>query len=203
MNSRDDRTVCGRISNILTKKIMKKEISYLIDEFISLSDELRPGYSLSIAKDKESSLILPESLNILYSKVSGTYYKIEDQRLMDFLPGYLLIRDAEYESFTQSVKEMIPNGEDKYYPILVNYSSDFYALKVSEGKENGIFLIEHDADGPTKIHHSFEDFLRTIIACYKEKIYFLDDDGYLDMDFDEEQLIGQKYNPDIDYWFED
>ncbi|PWB09240.1 SMI1/KNR4 family protein [Paramuribaculum intestinale] len=98
---------------------------------------------------------------------------------------------------------MIPNGEDKYYPILVNYSSDFYALKVSEGKENGIFLIEHDADGPTKIHHSFEDFLRTIIACYKEKIYFLDDDGYLDMDFDEEQLIGQKYNPDIDYWFED
>ena len=98
---------------------------------------------------------------------------------------------------------MIPNGEDKYYPILVNYSSDFYALKVSEGKENGIFLIEHDADSPTKIHHSFEDFLRTIIACYKEKIYFLDDDGYLDMDFDEEQLIGQKYNPDIDYWFED
>ena len=118
---------------------MKKEISYLIDEFISLSDELRPGYSLSIAKDKESSLILPESLNILYSKVSGTYYEIEDQRLMDFLPGYLLIRDAEYESFTQSVKEMIPNGEDKYYPILVNYSSDFYALKVSEGKENGIY----------------------------------------------------------------
>lgn len=182
---------------------MKKEISYLIDEFISLSDELRPGYSLSIAKNKESSLILPESLDILYSKVSGTYYEIEDQRLMDFLPGYLLIRDAEYESFTQSVKEMIPNGEDKYYPILVNYSSDFYALKVSEGKEKGIFLIEHDADGPTKIHHSFEDFLRTIIACYKEKIYFLDDDGYLDMDFDEEQLIGQKYNPDIDYWFED
>ena len=45
--------------------------------------------------------------------------------------------------------------------------------------------------------------LRTIIACYKEKIYFLDDDGYLDMDFDEEQLIGQKYNPGIDYWFED
>lgn len=44
---------------------MKKEISYLIDEFISLSDELRPGYFLSIAKDKESSLILPESLNIL------------------------------------------------------------------------------------------------------------------------------------------
>ncbi len=127
---------------------------------------------MSIAKDKESSLILPESLNILYSKVSGTYYEIEDQRLMDFLPGYLLIRDAEYESFTQSVKEMIPNGEDTYYPILVNYSSDFYALKVSEGKENGIFLIEHDADEPTKIHHSFEDFLRTIIACYKRKIYF-------------------------------
>ncbi len=36
-----------------------------------------------------------------------------------------------------------------------------------------------------------------------QKIYFLDDDGYLDMDFYEEQLIGQKYNPDIDYWFED
>lgn len=182
---------------------MEKEISCLIDEFINLSDELRPGYSLSIVKNNELSLILPESLNILYSKVSGTYYETEDQRLMDFLPGYLLIRDAEYESFMQSIKEMIPNGEDEYYPILVNYSSDFYALKVSEGKENGIFLIEHDVDEPTKIHNSFEDFLRTVIACYKEKTYFLDDDGYLDMDFDEEQLIGQKYNPGIDYWFED
>ena len=54
---------------------MKKEISYLIDEFISLSDELRPGYSLSIAKNKESSLILPESLDILYSKVSQWFGK--------------------------------------------------------------------------------------------------------------------------------
>ena len=63
MNSRDDRTVCGRISNILTKKLMKKEISYLIDEFISLSDEIRPDYYMSIAKDKESSFIKQERLN--------------------------------------------------------------------------------------------------------------------------------------------
>lgn len=182
---------------------MEHEISCLIDEFISLSDELRPGYSLSIAKDNELSLILPESLIILYSKVSGTYYETENQRMMDFVPGYLLIRDAEYEGFMQSIKEMIPNGEDEYFPILVNYSSDFYALKVSGGKEVGIFLIDHDGDEPTKIHNSFEDFLRTIIACYQEKVYFLDDDGYLDMNFDGEQLIGQKYNHAIDYWFED
>lgn len=182
---------------------MEKEISCLIDVFINLSDELRPGYAQSIAKDNESSLVLPNSLKMLYSKVSGTYYKIENQQMMDFLPGYLLIRDVEYEGFMQSIKEIIPDEEDEYYPILVNYSSDFYALKVSEGKENGIFLIEHDSDEPIKIHNSFEDFLRTIIACYQEKVYFLDDDGYLDMDFDGEQLIGQKYNPDIDYWFED
>lgn len=88
------------------------------------------------------------------------------------MPGYLLIRDVEYEGFMQSIKEIIPDEEDEYYPILVNYSSDFYALKVSEGKENGIFLIEHDSDEPIKIHNSFEDFLRTIIACYQEKVYF-------------------------------
>ena len=35
------------------------------------------------------------------------------------------------------------------------------------------------------------------------QISILDDDGYLDIDFDGEQLIGQKYNPDIDYWFKD
>lgn len=151
---------------------MEKEISCLIDVFINLSDELRPGYAQSIAKDSESSLVLPNSLKMLYSKVSGTYYKIENQQMMDFLPGYLLIRDVEYEGFMQSIKEIIPDEEDEYYPILVNYSSDFYALKVSEGKENGIFLIEHDSDEPIKIHNSFEDFLRTIIACYQEKVYF-------------------------------
>lgn len=182
---------------------MEKEISNLIDEFINLSDELRPGYASSIAKNSESLLVLPDSLKLLYSKVSGTYYEIEDQQLMDFLPGYLLIRDDEYDNFMKSIKEMVPEGEDEYYPFLVNYSSDFYALKVSKGNECGVFLIEHDGDEPTKIHDSFEDFLRTIIACYQEKIYFLDDDGYLDMDFDGEQLIGQKYNPGIDYWFED
>ena len=80
---------------------MEKEISCLIDVFINLSDELRPGYSLSIVKNNELSLILPDSLKILYSKESGTYYEIEDQRMMDFLPGYPLIRDAEYESFMQ------------------------------------------------------------------------------------------------------
>lgn len=30
---------------------MEKEISYLIDEFINLSDELRPGYASSIANN--------------------------------------------------------------------------------------------------------------------------------------------------------
>ena len=68
---------------------MEKEISYLIDEFINLSDELRPGYASSIAKNSESLLVLPDSLKLLYSKVSGTYYEIENKQLMDYRDIFL------------------------------------------------------------------------------------------------------------------
>lgn len=41
-----------------------------------------------------------------------------------------------------------------------------------------------------------------IIAFYHKDVFYLDEDGYLDYDFEKEGLIGAAYNPDIEYWME-
>ena len=48
------------------------------------------------------------------------------------------------------------------------------------------------------INGSFE----TIIAFYTENVFYLDDDGFLDYDFEKEGVIGAIHNPDIEYWLE-
>jgi hypothetical protein len=45
-------------------------------------------------------------------------------------------------------------------------------------------------------------FPETICAFYKGGVYYLDDDGYLDCDFDKQGKIGAILNQDIDYWIE-
>ncbi len=182
---------------------MEKNLFYLLDTYLKLSDKLRPGYTDTLAKKSDVSIQLPTSLKKVYSKISGTYYEIEDQKMMDFIPGYLLIRDTEYENFKKSLDKIVIDENDNFYPFLVNYSSDFYALKVRDNHEEGVYTIDHDMPDAIKIHNSIEDFFKTIISCYEENVYFLDEDGYLDMDFDKEQIVGQKYNPDIEYWFEE
>lgn len=52
------------------------------------------------------------------------------------------------------------------------------------------------------MHNSVELFLETIIAFYHKDVFYLDEDGYLDYDFEKEGLIGAAYNPDIEYWME-
>ncbi|CAA0156243.1 SMI1/KNR4 family protein [Tenacibaculum maritimum] len=185
---------------------MSEIIKKTFKKYLELSDSLRVDYSnsLDIKDDEKLDNIvgIPDVLYPIYSKVNGTLYEVEDQSLMDFIPGFLLIHISEYEGFKSKITKMLSEGAS-YFPILVNYSSDFYVIKLRDKKDNGIFLINHDELKPTKIHNSFEDFFETIIAFYEKKVFFLDKDGYLDIDFDKEEEVAQELNPEIPFWFEE
>lgn len=185
---------------------MEKEL----DDYIYISDHLRMGYKNSLLPiNRNWSAILnttlgdvPELLKIIYAKYSGTHYEIENQKFMDFVPGYLLIHISEYKKNFDELKAILNSKgiQGKFAPILRNYSSDFYAIEIRTGT---IYLIFHDDEEIDLIHQGSDDFIYTLNKNYEEKVYFLDEDGFLDYDADLEYVVARKYNEGIEFWEEE
>lgn len=179
-------------------------------DFIKLSDHLRNGFEDSLLPaGTDWNSILEKTLGdvlvllkIIYSKCAGTLYEIENQNLMDFVPGYLLIHISEYKKNFDELKAILNSKgiHDKFAPVLRNYSSDFYEIEINTG---AIYLIFHYDEGIDLIHHSSYDFINTLRKNYEENVYFLDEDGFIDYDADLEYEVARKYNEGIDFWEED
>jgi len=174
----------------------------LFEEFLDHSSKLRPDYPSSIGATGNSSLdepsfiksdSVPALLNTIYLKAIGTVRNIQDQKLMDFIPGYRLIHITELQESSDSLRELSSNNE--LYPFLANYSSDYICVL-----NDSIYLFSHDDSSLTKMCSSGEDFLKTICSFYENKVYFLDQDGYLDYDYEKEGFYGSKINHDSEYW---
>ena len=173
--------------------------------FLQRSEKLRPGYVNSLGKATSLPEVIydvryPELLKVIYQQVSGTKSNIIDQKYMDFIPGYYLIHIDEYGDSLELQKQIVEEFSDKrLIPILRNYSSDFVSLDVDSGS---IYLVYHDDDEIYKIYENGSNFLQTLTAFYEQKVYFLDNDNYLDYDADLEYTVAHHLNPSIDYWAE-
>ena len=190
-------------------------IKELLIEFISLSDKMRCGYkdSLGIAYQAWEQIItnidqsVPEIFQEIYSRFAGTRRNTEQQKLMDFIPGYRLIHIEEIEDEYNALSRMMESDDlhkkliEVVIPLLADYSSDYICYVKKRDNTEAIFAYS-PVDGLVELHGSLEKFFETIIAFYKENVYFLDDDGFLDYDFEREGVIGEKYNSGIRYWTE-
>ena len=191
---------------------MEKE---LLDEFISLSDKMRCGYksSLGIPHREWEQLLtninrpIPKIYREIYSTFAGTPRDIKEQKLMDFIPGYRLIHieelDVEYNTFMRMVGSdaICENQIEIVIPLLADYASNYICYVKKQDNTEAIFGYSTD-EGFVGMHKSLEKFFETIIAFYKEDVYFLDDDGFLDYDFEKAGAIGGRLNPGIEYWTE-
>ena len=78
-------------------------LSDLFRQFMFLSMSLREDYSKSLGEkaDNWEEILhlldnnIPMLYQVLYSQVSGTFRDIDQQELMDFIPGYRLIHINE------------------------------------------------------------------------------------------------------------
>lgn len=179
----------------------------LLEEFFKLSDKVRPNYSKSLGKSSGLPLITkfdvnsyPLFLDTIYTSVQGTLRDIEDQKLMDFIPGYYLIHESQLED-SLKIQNKILDGfsSKKLIPFLANYSSDFISIDINTGQ---IYYVYHDEDEIYLAYNKPLDFFKTIIEHYKRNVFFLDEDGYLDYDEDLESEIASKINPNIEFWKE-
>ncbi len=191
------------------------QINKLIEQFqeyLKLSAELRPDYIASLGKgDNEAKItsVFPETpalLKAIYNTVSGTSSEEEEPSLIEFIPGYRLIHINEYEAEMKILAGILEEKghqvDGVILPILTNYGSDFICYyKSADGVERVCDLL-HDFGDLIVMYESPEKFLETLCEFYKQEVYFLDEEGYLDCDLVKEGEVGAALNPDAKYWSE-
>lgn len=172
-------------------------------DYLRLSDAIRNGYRNSLLPinwgwsfilEEIMEQSIPNLFEIVYSNVGGTKYNVEEQKYMDFIPGFLLIHIDEWIFHYRKLAQITNNI---YFPILCNYSSDYIAMNGLTGEICEIF---HDEESIGVLFKDSNHFFKTLVANYKNNVYFLDDDGYLDYDEDKEYEVASQLNPDVAYW---
>lgn len=204
----ETRQVCKIGYELMTK------IGDLFNEFLALCDQSRPGYRESLGRGLprlevehrlktifKSAVDIPELVLEIYCQVDGTLRNVADQKLMDFIPGYRLIHLNELEEEFQKLIAIVGSSQVHNFPLLANHSSDSVCIESRSGNnENSISSFLHDDPQFELMHLNAEDFLKTVIAFYRENVYFLDPDGFLDYDLDKQGLVGERLNNGISYW---
>jgi len=188
----------------------------MLDDFfkesLKLSGQLRPNYPQSLGNKADNwgnvigrlSSNIPEIFSAIYGNISGTKLSIKNQELMDYTPGYRLIHISEIVEEKNILDSVFVKNDcseiDVVIPLLANYSSDYICYCKYSAGEECICALMHDEGELVLMHKSPKKFLETICELYKQGVYFLDSDGYLDYDSDKEGIVGSKLNPGIEYW---
>lgn len=186
-----------------------------VTEYLALSDKLRNGYRASLgtasgAWRKTVAAItadIPDMIAEIYGNVAGTYREIGDQRFMDFVPGYRLIHIAELEREYHTLLQVMETDDaceaqiETVIPLLSDDSSCYICYVRTTSREECVFHYTPE-DGLQKMHDSVELFFQTILEFYRKGVFYLDQDGFLDYDYEKEEKIGAVCNPGIAYWTE-
>ena len=189
-------------------------IEKLFKESLRLAGLLRLQYPQSLGSNISNwedvfiklDKTIPKLFRTIYSNVSGTERDIKEQELMDFIPGYRLIHISELIEESDNLKNILI--DEKLYhngvliPVLGNYSSDYICYYKNKDGQELICSLRNDSGELIVKHNSPKKFLETVCEFYKQGIYFLDSDGYLDYDIDKERLVGSSINHGITYWNE-
>lgn len=89
-----------------------------------------------------------------------------------------------------------------WFPIFANGGGDFYAIDLSQSTGAsapviGFILGENEQNVE---YQSLTTMLLTFCECYQKNVVYRTEDGYLEMDDDEQAKIALKHNPDVDFW---
>jgi hypothetical protein len=138
---------------------------------------------------------VPDPIAPIYRIAEGTLRGIEDQTLMDIVPGYRLIHQTELPSEIFAFRKAYPSLRT-HYPFLADYSSCYYTIDSMDGV---VYRVRLESDA-TPISDSLKHFLDTLLVFYRQTIYFCDAEGYLDYNTELEGKIGAVLNPRYEYW---
>lgn len=117
---------------------------------------------------------------------------------MSFIGSTCLFCQNKVTNDYFSDEKMLPFILNGYYeyPILLNMNPQSETYK-------SLFLLcpqVTKSEKPVMMYDSLESWLKTLIQCYKQKIYHIDEKGALITNVDAEYLLSKNMNPRSPYW---
>ena len=156
-------------------------------------------------------LTFNQELNQLYSIADGVNLDyITPSGLTGLIPIYnfLSLSDAtEYYKVQVDFDEAFHNWETNFKPgkhlfPFLQSDGNCYWVDLNEETENysNIYWTNTLAEDPEYLFSSLTSMFKTISDCYDNGIFKLDEEGYLDCDYNAWGHVAQKNNPEIKYW---
>ena len=163
------------------------------------------------AIEKQLDLEFNDELIELYSFADGTTIdEVTPSGKTGLIPihNFLNLRDSvSYYQRGFEPDEFFRNSEsgyrpgDKLFPFLEDGAGNCYWVDLNGTENQGrLYWTNTFGDQPDYLYNSLTTLFQVIDECYQQDIFTLDNDGYLDCDYERFGQVSKKYNPDIDYW---
>jgi hypothetical protein len=166
-----------------------QEIQKIRPEYIS---SLGEGLTIDHISDQLNIQPIPEEIIAIYSCVSGSplyassspsFSDLDGSRLWDFIPGYGLIRlndinQVIHSALSFKAEEPDYEWELGWIPFLADFSGNYYCIN-RLNKNQTIICVDNEI-GCSICSQNMNSFLLATLECYKQNVFFVDEDGWLD-----------------------
>ncbi len=186
----------------------QKNIGYPMPNF------LKPGATdQEIEKaERETQMKFNDELRELFKSINGIRVRDEPPSgLTGIIPihdllglkdaaGYSSLMDWENHELVYSPRL----SGHKFFPFLHDGGGNCYWVDLNKGSENHgrLYWTNTFGDEPGYLFNSLTDFFNAIKTGYKNGIFMLDEEGYLDCDYDQWGKICHDLDKSITYWKE-
>lgn len=184
----------------------KSQIAMQCDAIVAYHENLgrqRLGKLLNLGLaqkdvDKELkgiSFEVPQSLKVVYTWRNGTKQGLATFNEMWLLPGYYLLSlEDAIRNFKLLIEHNPQNWKSSWFPFMCSGSGDFYAIQGDRNALDDGRILKFLRGEPevVEIYSSLRLMLRTIDACFKKNVFYVADDGFLEVNDDEYVKVAEK-----------
>ena len=90
---------------------------------------------------------------------------------------------------------------NKLFPFLEDGAGNCYWVDLNGDENHGrLYWTNTFGEQPDYLYNSLTTLFQVINECYEKNVFTLDNEGYLDCDYNKFGQVSRKYNPHIDYW---
>jgi cell wall assembly regulator SMI1 len=165
---------------------------------------LQPGLSAEAVQEALGELGLEATADLvsLYGWRDGTSTAnastVDDIHLF---PGFYLLSledaVANYQAFVRDDR-----WRAGWLPVFANGGGDFYVLDLGSSATGAVRHFRIDESEHPIEFNSLEGLLRTLATAFEQAVFFVDENGYLEMDDLAFGDLAAELNPDVSWWRE-
>jgi len=166
-----------------------------------LLDALNPGVKPAVTRHMLSTLGLAQSpeLDALYQWRNGTGPASHALGDLYIYPGYYFLSQADASADHAALVED-SRWHPGWLPVLADGGGDVYAVDLTAGGTGAVRHFRNDDTEHPVEFASLTDLVRTLAEGFERHVFFVDDDGYLEMDDDQFGALAAQMNPSVPWW---